>query len=358
MNRYIVLKYLDRLNLKRFKKTRNHFYFKCPLVGCGDLQSHKSNGRAYILAVDSDYPKFYCHKCGTKLSFPQFIKTLNESMYYELLKEIKDSNFNEVIKGGNKRSKKITLPIKKKIKIKKITDYLHPVSDYMENSIPALYLSKRQIPKRHWKKIYYFSGDPYAFFKKIFKSKKYIDKSVNIEGLLYPFYNHENLLYGFAIRNLDSTSYQRFFNLTVDDITIEFLGINKVDFNKKVYILEGIYDKLSFSKDRQILAMLSLNLKFENIPKNINLRNIIYVFDNEYDNKNLYESALKVIDMGFGLMIWDVEMKEKDINDLKQKGWNDDDFISYFERNTYYGFNAIFELNNRVRVFKERSYYV
>ena len=58
---------------------------------------------------------------------------------------------------------------------------------------------------------------------------------------MYPFYNKENFLYGFAIRNLDKTSSQRFFNLRIDNAEIDFLGINRVDFSKKVYILLRIY---------------------------------------------------------------------------------------------------------------------
>jgi hypothetical protein len=362
MNRYIVVKYLQRLNLKSFKQTPNSFYFKCPLSNCGDMQSKKHNGRAYVLNIDSDQPNFYCHNCGTKANFTYFIKMVDESLYYELKAELNDYEFIQVVKNDENKINNNDIKEKKKRIIKKIKtlkDYLHTVNEYDDNSLPVKYLNERKIPTKHWNKIYYFMGNPYEFFTKIFKNNKYSErKKIIIEGLLYPFYDRDGILYGYAIRNLDKDSIQRFFNLTLDGVDMNFLGIDKVKFDRKIYILEGIYDKLSFVRDRQILAMMSLNVKLNNLSKNIDVKNIVYVFDNEYDNDFLYKNAIKVIKSGCGIMLWDVKMVYKDVNDLKKIGWSDDDFYDYFDRNTYFGFDAIMELDKRVKIFKNRSYYV
>ena len=107
MNRYIVLKYLKRLRLERFKEGRRHYNFKCPLPGCGDMQSYKSIGRGYVLGIDDEYPKYYCHNCSTRISFANFLKEINEVLYQEYLSEFKDHKFYDFVK--NKKAFGLTI---------------------------------------------------------------------------------------------------------------------------------------------------------------------------------------------------------------------------------------------------------
>lgn len=373
MNRYIVKKYLSYLNLKQYSERRSEINFRCPIPGCGDLQSKKSNPRGYVIYLDSEHPRYHCHNCSTNMTFYQFIKLIDPTLFKQLRQELKDYKFDNFVKDTkNIKATEVKEEVKKKKKrrkIKKLGDYLYSINEMKRNHRVVKYLKDRRIPKAHWDDLFYFNDNPYDFYDKFFVTDKYENRVARaFEGVLIPFHNRDNKLYGFTIRNIhpeyiDPRRYIKL-NYKDDPLDDDFIGVNKVDFNKKVYIVEGILDKLSIRRDNQVLAMTSLNTKMSKIPKDINKKNIVYCFDNEYNNLDLINSALKVIAEGYGVMLWDKKTRVKDINALKKQKyksgnpWYDDDFFKYFNKRTFYGLGAEMELDILSDLSIERVQYI
>jgi hypothetical protein len=374
MNRYIIKKYLSYLNLKQYSEHRSEINFRCPLPNCGDLQSKKSNPRGYVIHLDSTHPRYHCHNCSTDITFYNFIRLIDQRVFQQLKQELKNYKFEDFAKGTKKKDVEVvevktTKKKKKRRKIRKLSDYLYSISEMKRTHRVVKYLKDRRIPKAHWDNLFYFNDNPYDFYDKFFVTDKYENRIARaFEGVLIPFYNRDDKLYGFTLRNIhpEHIDPRRYIKLNYKDDPLDddFIGVNKVNFNKKVYIVEGILDKLSIRRDNQVLAMTSLNTKLTKIPKNINKKNIVYLFDNEYYNLDLIDSALKVINAGYGVMLWDKKMRAKDINALKKENhkngnpWRDDDFFNYFDNRTFYGLEAEMELDKLSDISIERMQYI
>lgn len=367
MNRFIVKKYLGYLNLKQYSDHRDEINFKCPLPDCGDTKSKKSIGRGYVIYLDSQCPRYYCHNCSTSMSFFRFIRIMDSKLYIKLRQELRNFSFENFIKSNKDiKATEVKKEVKKKRrKIKKLNDYLYTISEMKSTHRIVRYLRDRCIPKVHWDNLFYFNDNPYDFYDKFFVTDKYENRVARaFEGVLIPFYNRDNKLYGFTIRNIHSefVDPRRYIKLSYkedDKYDDDFIGVNKVNFNKKVYIVEGILDKLSIGRDNQILAMTSLNTKMQKIPKDIDKKNIVYCFDNEYNNLDLIDSALNVINAGYGIMLWDKRVRAKDVNAKKVKSsWKDDDFFKYFDKRTFYGLGAKMELDRLSDLSIERVQYI
>ena len=84
---WLETKYINLLSsrLPKFKrKSANLWNFRCPL--CNDSQTNKNTARGYIY-LKKGTMRFHCHNCGVSASFPNLIKSIDPSLYYEFIKE-------------------------------------------------------------------------------------------------------------------------------------------------------------------------------------------------------------------------------------------------------------------------------
>ena len=83
----------------------------------------------------------------------------------------------------------------------------------------------------------------------------------------------------------------------LDESRIKIFGLNRVDFDKTVYITEGPID--SFYIDNAI-AMAGADVDWELLRG----KEVVFVYDNEQRNKEIINRMEKAIDKGYEIVIW------------------------------------------------------
>ena len=332
---------LEKLNLQNYKEKSDKVNFTCPLPNCGDNENNSRKARGYILNLNGYDTYYYCFHCSRSFTFNNFLKEVDYSVYQFYMNETKQRKMKDFKKQKKIKIVSQTTQNNQEKKIDKLSykDAI-PINKLSSNHIAKKYLIGRQIPECHYGRLFYFNGNPYKMFTEIFNSDKYKEKSemnLDHEGIIIPKLNQNRNLVGFTIRILNKQSTLRYINLTLDDEDF-FFNQGYVDWNRKIYILEGQFDLLSFKRIKDKMAMCSINKKFHLIRPGIDKKKIIYIIDNEYRKQQIIDSCKKVIEKGYSLMIWPKYVYAKDVNEFKiETGFNDDEMINFFAKHTYNG---------------------
>ena len=117
-------------------------------------------------------------------------------------------------------------------------------------------------------------------------------------------------------------------------------GLDRIDKNKSVYIVEGPFDSLFLVNS---VAMVGSDLDC----RTFNWSNYIWVYDNEPRNREIINRITKTIDRGDKVVIWPKNIQQKDINDMFLAGH---DVQTVVESNTYSSIEATIKLNDWKRV--------
>ena len=132
----------------------------------------------------------------------------------------------------------------------------------------------------------------------------------------------------------------RYITIMLDEDRTKVFGLDRVDFNKTIYITEGPFD--SFYIDNAI-AMAGADIDWDLLKD----RDVVFVFDNEKRNSEIVNRMVKVIDRGHEVVIWPDKIQEKDLNDMFIAGH---DVQSLVEFNTYSGLQAQIKLSEWKKV--------
>jgi hypothetical protein len=127
--------------------------------------------------------------------------------------------------------------------------------------------------------------------------------------------------------------------MLVDDAP-KVYGLEKIDSQKPVYIVEGPFDS-TFIKNA--IAMCGSDIDI----RSFGWSDYIWVFDNEPRNREIINRISKTIDRGDKVVIWPTSIKQKDINDLVIAGYDPENML---ESNTYSGLEAKVKFNEWKKV--------
>ena len=116
----------------------------------------------------------------------------------------------------------------------------------------------------------------------------------------------------------------------LDDDSPKVYGLDRINENKKIYVVEGPLDSLFVEN---CIAMVGADLDL----RTFGWSNYIYVYDNEPRNREIIERIDKTISRGDQVVIWPSTINEKDINDMTMSGHNVKDLL---ESNTCSGLEA------------------
>ena len=301
---------------------------RCPY--CGDSQKHKRKARGYFYIKQNDM-FFRCHNCGIGTTMYKFLEFIapNIAREYALERWKKGET-------GHSNYKKPELVLefeKPKAPKKTILSELECVSNLPDNHICKVFVRERKIPENKWKNLYYTEN----FCKLIDKYGK--DPCGEIfkqdQRLVIPIFNSNNDLVAMQGRSLSKNNTIRYLTLKlIDSLDTAWFGIENVDKNKKVYIVEGPIDSLFLPN---CIAMIGLNTE-KLVPDNI--KNFVYVLDNESRNKEVLEYYQSAIDNNNFVVIWPDSVKKKDINDMILDGMNIDEILNIINKNTFQGMEA------------------
>ena len=328
MSSYIDLKFINDLSgrLSQFKKKTDYlFNFRCP--HCGDSQKSKTKARAYLYRVKNDM-FFKCHNCGQGQNLANFIKFVDPKLYEQYLLE------------RYKKSAPATPKPKFDFKPTKFTnqtpiDDLKSIKDLPEDHPARLYCMNRKIPEKYFDKL--FLSDKFMTLVNEVKPNTYkITK--DHPRLIIPFYDTTGKLFAFQGRAFGKEQ-PKYLTIKLDENKQKVYGLDKINFQKPIYITEGPIDSLFIDN---CLAAGGADLFLKNKIPN---ENITYIFDNEPRNKEIVKRMYKVIEQDFNVVIWPDEIQLKDVNDMIMSGLTKLELEDIISNNTYSKLSALTKLN-------------
>ena len=328
MSSYIDLKFINDLSgrLSQFKKKTDYlFNFRCP--HCGDSQKSKTKARAYLYRVKNDM-FFKCHNCGQGQNLANFIKFIDPKLYEQYLFE------------RYKKSAPATPKPKFDFKPTKFTDQtpiddLKSIKDLPEDHPARLYCVNRKIPEKYFDKL--FLSDKFMTLVNEVKPNTYkITK--DHPRLIIPFYDTTGKVFAFQGRAFGKEQ-PKYLTIKLDENKQKVYGLDKINFQKPIYITEGPIDSLFIDN---CLAAGGADLFLKNKIPN---ENITYIFDNEPRNKEIVKRMYKVIEQDFNVVIWPEDLQLKDVNDMIMSGLTKLELQDIISNNTYSKLSALTKLN-------------
>jgi len=304
--------------LQKFKRVKSDLYnFRCPI--CGDSQKQKNKARGYIYVVKNN-TNYKCHNCGASMSLNNFLKTLDTTLHKQYtLEKFKEGHTgrNFVVDTPKLEFKKPTF--KKSLGLPKAST----------NPVAKEYLEKRKLnPEK-----FYFTD---KFKQWTNTQKQTFDSTYRDEPrIIIPMYDGDNNLIGFQGRSLTPNSV-KYITVMLRDDSPKLYGLEKVDEEKSIYIVEGPFDS-TFVENAVAMCGSDVDVGA------LGWRDYIWVLDNEPRNREIVNRIAKLIDRGEKVVIWANSLLEKDINDMVLSGH---DVQTMLKSNTYSGLEAKIKFNN------------
>ena len=314
--------------LDRFKKVKANLYnFRCPV--CGDSQKHKNKARGYFYAVKVN-TNFKCHNCGASFSFNNFLKQFDSSLHKQYVME----KFKEGFAGG--RNFVVEEPeflfTQPKFRKKDICDELVKISELNTTHRAKKYLINRGINEDTLRKLYYCPN----FKSWTNKHKKTFDNTKNDDQrIIIPLRHPDGQLFGYQGRSLDPMTKMRYITVMLDQKAPKLYGLEKINTQKPIYILEGPFDSLFVENS---VAMCGSDVDI----RTFGWSDYIWIFDNEPRNREVVNRIERCINRGDKVVIWPSNIQEKDVNEMILAKYNIHDII---KTNTFSELKAKLQLN-------------
>ncbi len=307
--------------LEKFKRVKSDLYnFRCPI--CGDSKKHKNKARGYLYSVKNN-TNYKCHNCGASLSFGNFLKSQDSTLYKKYVMEKFKGGF-----AGRKGASSVPAP-------KVVTEFESPTFN-TEVNLPfckdnvqgRTYLESRKIDPN---KFYY--AEKFCEFTNSLK-QTFGSNVIEEPRIVIPLFYNKKLV-GFQGRSLHSKSVKYITIMLYDDAP-KIYGLDNIRRDAPVFITEGPFDS-SFL--RNSIAMCGADC---DVGK-WGISDATWVYDNEPRNKEITTRISNTIDRGEKVVIWPSNIEQKDINDMFLAGH---DVQNIVESNTYSGLQAKVKFNS------------
>jgi hypothetical protein len=319
--------------LRNFKqKDANLFNASCCF--CGDSQKNKSKARMYIYEGKGGL-QVKCHNCGISTNASNLIKHLDSSLFKEYtLERYKSGETNNAYTANTILN--ISAPRFDRVKKQTQFEYAESISDLPAGHFCLTYIQKRKIPEKFYKELY-FTTNYEKFIRKLIPT---CDKELVPDArLIIPFYDQYNELIAVTGRSLESGSkVLRYVTVRTNDSKEKLLyGMNTVDLNEPVKIVEGQIDSLFLSN---CVASGDANLSIaanELIKRGVKKESIILCPDREPRNREIVKLINNFIKEEYKVCLFPNHMIGKDINEHIINGLSQSDIENIILNNTYEG---------------------
>lgn len=332
----VDIKYINLLSgsLRNFKKKSAVLYnFSCPK--CGDSHKDQTKARGYIFQKKGQF-SYFCHNCNYSKTFRNFLKEIDPRLYSEYLLELMGGE------GRRKEDAQTKLPKKMERLLKPKTDHTEDfyncctcLTDLDSNHPAIKYVKGRCIPDHKWNLLYY-TEDFRELAKAVYPERE--GKVNDREKLIIPFFLPSGRVGGLQARAIDSTDTLRYCTMPVGSDSMPLYGTERVDYAKRVYIVEGPIDSL-FIPNCLALARADISLDQLNALR-YKTRDIVAILDNEPRNKEIVKAVRKMLARNIPVVFWDDRFKGKDINEMIENGHMPGEILMYIEKNTKSGLEA------------------
>ena len=331
LSNFVDAYYVNLLSgrLDKFARKKEDLYnFRCPY--CGDSQKRKNKARGYFFRIKADMV-FKCHNCGVGRTLPNFLKDNAPDLYDEYLMERYKNGTTG--KGSFVPKPKMNF---EKPKFKKKGE-LQSCSELNKEHFALGYLLGRRIPEKYFSELYFVED----FCTWVNTQKPtFQDVKKDHPRIIIPFIDQQGEWFGFQGRSLKADDKLRYITIMLDENRSKVYGLNRVDFNKTVYVTEGPFDSLYIDN---AIAMAGADIDWDMLEG----KEVVFVFDNEKRNREIVNRIEKAISKGYEVVIWPSSLEEKDINDMFNAGH---DVQSLVEFNTYEGLEASIKLSEWKKV--------
>ena len=334
------LEYISRISveLKKFKKkTDGSFNFRCPI--CGDSKKDENKARAWFYKSNKhNKMTFKCYNCGAAMLFQSFLKSNFHNHYKEyLLDKFKATRTTPVRETTYKKNKKMD-QFKKSYSIQKLESkesYYSSIKsiESLSSDHPAkAYLINRLIPREALKDLYW--TDHFKAFTNSLVPGKFKEPIEVEEGrILIPLRDEFGIDFGFQGRSIDPDNTIRYMTIIVKDVGTKAYGLDKVNINKPILVVEGPFDSMLI--ENSIAACGS------------DLSNVVgdaYMLDNEPRNKHIVKKYEKLVLENKKIVLFPEKYQGLDVNDLILKGITPKQVQDLIMNNMYSGTRAILAL--------------
>lgn len=333
---YVDVKFVNMLSprLRNFKK-KNDYLWNASCVFCGDSSKNKLKARMYIYRQKSDL-FVRCHNCGHGTNLGNLIKFVDEHLYKEyVLERYKEGATRH---NAHKDVGEVLPTFKQSNGIEElltdsILDGLKNFDELDKVKHPAVnYIAQRKIPREFWH-LFYFAPKFKQFVNTV--TPKFQEP---IEGdhprLIIPYFNNAGKCFAFQGRAFGDEE-PKYYTIKVDESEEKIYGLDRVDYSKRIYVVEGPIDSLFLPN-----AVAVSGSSFDTPTIRSLLTNATIVMDNEPRNKDIVKQLAKYIDLGYDVVMYPDTVTEKDINDMIKNGKTTDEILELINTNTYSGMAA------------------
>ena len=325
---YIDQKYINLCTsrVEKFKKVRDNLWnFRCPI--CGDSHKRKDKARGYLYKKKNSF--FYkCHNCGAGNTFNNFLKTLDPMLHAEYLVE----------KYKNNETQKNT-PIPSAVPFKfEAPVFNNPLKklrsfDTLQSHLAFSYIEHRKIPEKHWDKLYLV--DKFYEWSRTIFPEKFQKINIDYPRLVIPFFDKSGKMFAYQGRAFGKEQ-PRYITLKLDESKEKIYGLERIDFENHVYVVEGPLDSLFLDN---CLAVAGADLDLVNSEPSTTTA----IYDNEPRNHQTVDRMFKSVDKGYNVVVWPSDLEHKDINDMVLAGYHD--IKGFIQSRTFSGLQAYLQIN-------------
>lgn len=316
---WLEIKYTKLLgnSLNKFKIIKESpFLAKCRCPVCGDSKKNISKTRGFFF-VNKENIQYKCFNCGYSSKFSNFLKLIDNYLYtqfnFEKFSAIKDYKI-ETKSFYNRKNN---------------LDGLISVSDLDQNHYVIQYLNSRKIENFYRNFLY----QP-KFVKWANTLLNYELKIKEHPRLIIPFYDNTNKVFLYQARSFGKEE-PKYFTIKLNEELPKIYGLNTVNLDKCVYVVEGAIDSMFLNNS---IAISDANYSSNSFVNTI--KNKIIVPDQEPRNLEIVNNISKVIDKGWNVCIIEENLPGKDINEWIVSGMKIHEVKYIIDKNVVNGLEA------------------
>lgn len=332
MSLYVDVKYLNLIShrFELFKrKDDNLFNVRCPI--CGDSQKNKRKMRGYFYRKGNGL--FYkCHNCDYGSNFGNVLKQLDTLSYKEYVLE----RYSDGVSKFESHKEPVLPDFTPKFesKPKTLLDSLMDRLDTLPYDHEVIkYCEERAIPKSTYDRLYFVDN-----IKNVIQLNDKYKESIRTEEprLAIPCFDGDGRLLSVALRGIRGEAL-RYIIVKVHDDAPTVFGLDRIDVNKQITVVEGQLDSLFLDNAISVSGTSFGKIESLNLPKD----KLSIVFDNQPKNVEICKLMKKYIDLQYSICIWPEELSDgKDINEMVLSGLTKQMIADIISKNTFTGLRA------------------
>jgi hypothetical protein len=262
------------------------------------------------------------------MSISNFIKMIDQSSYNEMMMErLKTDKSPQQIDLDNFVEKMKTPVFRKSGPLKN----LKKVSQLSPDHRVKRLVDARKIPTPYHAKL--FSCPNFKQFTNDLVPGKFDEDSLKRDEtrLLIPFFDKDKRLHAYQGRAVYESKL-KYITIILDDSVPKVYGLDTVDFNKVVYVMEGPIDSMFIDNS---IATAGGDLVSALGDLTASRSSMVIVYDNEPRSRETIKKLDKAIMQGYNVVIWPENLEHKDINDMILSGLTSEFIQFILKSNTY-----------------------